>query len=132
MNEKTAINSTSFVVADLKDVDVEGMIFEGNSNIEYLPSRLFLQFPNLLIYKAAECSVNEINKENFEELTRLKVIDLSFNRIRKISGNTFLELESLLFVNLSAILIWRCSFSFIENDFCRKQSNIIDEWPNFP
>lgn len=104
MNKRTAINATNFIIADLRDEEVEGIIFDRNVNIEYLPVKIHLQFPNLDIYNASRCSIKQISKENFENLSRLKSIELSGNKIQKISGNTFKGLNSLLHVNLSEFL----------------------------
>lgn len=101
MNKRTVIDSDNYVLADLKDDDVEGIIFERNMDIEYLPFKIYLQFPNLDIYKASRCSIQQISKENFEKLYRLKYIELSFNRIQKLHANTFKGLKSLERVLLS-------------------------------
>lgn len=95
MNERTSINSTKFVVAELRNDEMQGIIFTNNTKIEYLPYKIHLQFPNLIYYYADKCSIKQISKENFESLNRLERIDLSFNRIQKISGNTFQGLGKL-------------------------------------
>lgn len=101
MTERTAINSTNFVIADLRDEEIEGITFEGNTRVEYLPYKIQMGFPNLLIYKANRCSIKQLSKENFEKLNRLKYIELSMNRIQKIFGTTFKGLGSLVRVDLS-------------------------------
>lgn len=102
VTERTAINSTNFVIGEQKDEEIGGMIFDSNKNIEYLPNKIYLQFPNLVVYKADRCSLTQISKQNFEQLKRLKVISLVSNQLKKISGNTFTGLGSLQEVNLSA------------------------------
>lgn len=112
MDKTTAINGKNFIIADLKDEEVEGIVFHSNRLVEYLPYKVHLQPPNLSTYRAAFCSIKEISKENFENLNRLKHIDLNYNRIEKIAGNTFNGLRSLKKVELSKILIpWITSFS---------------------
>lgn len=101
MTLQTTINATNFVIADLKDEEVEGIIFEGNKKIEYLPFKIYLQFPNLDIYKANRCHIKQISKDNFRSLHRLKSINLSFNQIKKISTDTFKGLGNLLHIYLS-------------------------------
>lgn len=100
MTERTAINSTNFIIADMKDEEIEGIVFESNTNIEYLPYKIYMQFPNLDFYNAERCSIQQISKENFEKLSRLRSIVLSHNKIQKISGNTFKGLGNLLYVDL--------------------------------
>lgn len=104
MTYKTVINDTNFVFADLRDEEIEGVTFEGNKKIEYLPNKMYLQFPNVLIYKASRCSIKQISRENFENLNRLKYIELAFNEIQKISATTFEALASLVRVDLSEFI----------------------------
>lgn len=127
MDEKTVINATNFVVGDPKDDDVGGIKFDENKNMEYLPYNIYMQLPNLVIYQASKCSIKGISKKNFEKLSRLKAIDLSFNQIQKISGNTLRGLESLTRFELSELFNHR----FHMNRLCdwkyyRQQSNKID------
>lgn len=103
MNKKTLINANNSVVAELTDEEVEGIDFNGNKNIEYLPYKVYKQFPNLVEYYAPSCSIKQIAKVNFEKLTRLKFIHLSDNKIQKIAANTFGGLESLNELNLGEI-----------------------------
>lgn len=100
MDIPKAINATNFVIAELRDEEIGGIRFDGNKRIEYLPYKVYMQFPNLIHFKAKECSVKQIMKENFEKLSRLQKIDLSSNVIQKISGNTFKGLESLMQIKL--------------------------------
>lgn len=120
MTERTAINATNFVIADLKDEDVGGIDFNYNKAIEYLPYKIYMQFPNLVTYRAQSCSVKGISKENFEQLNRLKNINLESNRIEKISGNTFKGLEKLLDVNLRKFSdVHRIIFSNFKDNYRR-------------
>lgn len=104
MTKKTKINSTKFVIAELKDEDIEGIIFDKNKNIEYLSHKIYMQFPNLVKYWAHSCSIKEITKENFENLNRLNDLILSSNQIQKVSENTFHGLGNLQKVNLGKYL----------------------------
>lgn len=107
MNEKTVINAPYSVIADLKDEKIGGIIFNENKKIEYLPYKIFMQFPNLVEYKALECSIKQIRKENFEKLVGLKLILLRSNQIQNITGNIFKGLESLEFIDLSKFsMLW--------------------------
>lgn len=103
MNKETVINASNFVVADLRDEEIEGITFNENKNIEYLPYKIHMQLPNLDTYWARKCAIKQITKENFEKLIRLKSLDLTYNQIQKISGNTFKGLESLTNVDLGEI-----------------------------
>lgn len=110
MKKKTSINATNFVVSDMRDEEVGHISFDDNKKIEYLPYKIFMQFPNLFSYFAESCSVKQITKENFEKLNRLKEIWLSHNKIQKIFANTFEGLESLQTVLIGKILILGAHF----------------------
>lgn len=103
-----AINATNFVVAELRDDEIGIIVSAGNKNIEYLPYKIHMQFPNLVEYAADDCSIKQISKENFEKLNRLQKIFLSSNKIQKISGNTFKGLETLARVDLSEFFTNHC------------------------
>lgn len=106
MRDKTVINATNFAIADLKDEDIKGITFEGNKKVEYLPYKIYLQFPNLAEYYAHSCSIKEITKENFENLNRLQNIILSSNHIQMLPGSTFKGLHNLKTVDLSEIFLY--------------------------
>jgi Leucine-rich repeat (LRR) protein len=73
---------------------------EGNSKIFYLPVGLVNEFPQLVEYYAPSCSIKEISKQNFEGLTKLKLLDLSYSSISKITKDMFEDLTSLEKLNL--------------------------------
>lgn len=104
MTGKTAINTTNFVIAEVRDEEVQGIDFDENERIEYLPYKIYKQLPNIARYTAKKCSIIEITKENFEKLNKFRMVLLDANRIRKIFGNTFEGLKSLSFVNLGKVL----------------------------
>lgn len=115
MKQRTVINATNFIIAELKDEDIEGVDFEGNTNIEYLPYKIYKQFPSLVEYRAQFCSIKQITRENFEKLNRLKYLVLGYNQIEKISSDTFRDLESLLHFTLSEYLIFLQSLDALTN-----------------
>lgn len=102
---QAAINPTNFVIADLRDEEVDEIRLDGNKRIEYLSYKIYMQFPNLDAYWAGECSIKQISKENFENLNKLIKIYLAHNQIQKISGNTFKGLGQLRVVDLSKFYI---------------------------
>lgn len=100
LTPNTVINATNFVIGDLRDEKIGGIYFFNNEGIEYLPYKVYMQLPHLVKYYGRACAVKQISRENFEKLTRLRSINLSFNQIQKISGNTFEGLENLRVVDL--------------------------------
>lgn len=124
MNKRTAINDTNFVISDLEDEDITGIEFDSNKKIEYLPYKIYMQFPNMISYSADSCSIKQISKYNFEKLHRLNTILLESNKIQKISGNTFKGLTSLIFINLSKFFVLHTRIRMYKTDannfkFCR-------------
>lgn len=113
MGNKTVINATNFVIAELRDEGVGGISFDGNKQIEYLPYKIHQQLPNLFKYQASNCSIKQITKENFEKLNRLEKISLSSNQIQKINGNTFERLDKLWAVLLSEFFSYHRATSVI-------------------
>lgn len=107
MDKKTKINASNFVIGELRDEAIEGIDFSENKKIEYLPYKIYMQFPNLVDYRANQCTIKQITKANFENLNRLKYLKLSSNKIQKIFGNTFHGLGNLREVDLSEFLIFQ-------------------------
>jgi Leucine-rich repeat (LRR) protein len=66
-----------------------------NKNIQFLPENVGDRFPNLLYHNASNCNITNVSKKNFQGLFKLKVLDLSHNRIEKIPSNTFDDLDEL-------------------------------------
>lgn len=95
MKNQTVINATNFIIADPKDEEIAQISFYANNKIEYLPYKIYLQFPSLFDIIATRCAIKQILKENFEKLNRLEAIHLSYNQIQKISKDTFFELPYL-------------------------------------
>lgn len=100
MDKVTKIVSAEFYISSIKDVNVEGLIFSENKKILFLPENIAEKFPNLLLFFAAECSLTEVYKNNFRNLSKLDHLDLALNKIERISSDTFVDLTSLQKLNL--------------------------------
>lgn len=70
-----------------------------NVTMETIPSRLFEKFVELEIFTASNVSLEKINQEDFKYATKLKVLDLSRNKILTLNENSFVEINGSL-VNL--------------------------------
>lgn len=101
MNNNTRINATNFVVAGSKDGRTKGVEFSNNLEVEYLPYKIFMQFPKLLELRAFQCSIKQITKHNFEQLIELEKIVLHGNQIQEISVDTFKGIVNLILIDLS-------------------------------
>lgn len=95
MQYSTSIDDLN-VTFSFYDEMVEGLNFNHNKNISFLPVQVAKKLPNLLSYCALNCSIKEISKENFVNLTMLKTLDLSHNQIEKITTDTFEDLSDLV------------------------------------
>lgn len=90
----TTIDSPGFTIST-SDGTIEGLSFDRNKKIRFLPEQIAEKFPNLLFFLACGCSLTEVLKSNFESLVKLRDLQLSMNQIEKISSNTFEDLASL-------------------------------------
>lgn len=104
--DKTAINSTDFLITSDVDDSVGELSSLENRNLEYLPTnhgqeqnRLYSilahatnigeKFPNLLKLIAGYCSIKQVSRDNFKGLSKLQELHLYENQIEKIDDNTF-------------------------------------------
>lgn len=94
MDNVTTIDATGFNILPMDDT-VEGLRFEENKKIRYLPEKVVETFPNLMIYWAQSCSLTEISKKHFKSLIFLRELFLGRNQIERIISNTFEDLTSL-------------------------------------
>lgn len=78
MEPTTAIDEPGTMIST-RDGTVRGLNLSNNKKIFYLPDNVTETFPNLEGYEAWECSVKEISKQNFQGLTKLKVLSLQNN-----------------------------------------------------
>jgi hypothetical protein len=101
MHGKTQIDEDGVTIADYNP-NVLGLTFKENKKIRYLPVEVSLRFPKLFVYIACYTSITGITKANFfEGFKSLRILDLSFNKIEGIYGDTFEDLISLE-------LLWLC------------------------
>lgn len=96
---KVVVNNDNTTIAD-DNTKVEDLDLSGNEQLEYLPIHTFLKFPLLINYTASHCAVRNISRKNFERLHLLLFLDLGFNSIETISGDTFKDLTKLFALNL--------------------------------
>lgn len=100
MNSATTINSTGLTITP-RDETIGGLHLQSNQKVRFLPEKVSETFPNFLAYYAYGCSLTEVSKIHFENLVKLRVLQLSGNQIEKIPSNTFEDLKSLEYLDLS-------------------------------
>lgn len=100
-----------------------------NQNVEFLPIRLSLKFPDLVEYNAEGCRLGEISKSHFENLFNLRSLNLNGNRLKTINIDTFRDLCSLEFLLLGKFLFiwsfWCNSLFLVGNEIKTLQSELF-------
>lgn len=81
--------------------NLNGINFEQNRNVFYLPEKVAQSFTKLQVFAADHCRIKTITKVNFEKLNKLEKVKLDYNRLTHIQSDTFDDLVSLDFLNLS-------------------------------
>lgn len=96
----TAIDSRDFLVSNALNTDVLNFEINDCEAVNFLPTFVNFKFPNLQIFIADHCNISEISKMNFANLSKLREINLSFNRIDTVLKNTFEGLDLLMRIHL--------------------------------
>ena len=94
MSGTTEINTADTTIAT-RDESIERLAFNHNRNIKFLPIEVSEKFPNLMGLEAGDCSLTTISKENFKDLTKLRLLGLYYNQIEKIRSDVFGDLVAL-------------------------------------
>lgn len=112
MNLETKISSNDVAIDWPRDDTIELLWLTGNRGIEYLPVKVYRNFPKLGFYWAGHCAITEISKKNFEQLKNLQWVALQDNQIERISSNTFEGLDELrqVFLGNLNISVFRNQF----------------------
>lgn len=122
LNGTTVIAQKDKTFHFMLDHSVSGLYFNENKEIEYLPVAVHSTFPNLVEYQANDCSIREISRKNFAKLYKLNYIRLHFNKIEKITSDTFADLPLLRGIALSKIKNQlKCRHTLYSDAFRRKQ-----------
>lgn len=83
-----------------KNESVKMISMFDNKNISFLPVKIDFIFPNLEIFYAYNCAIEEIAGENFMNLHHLQQLSLDGNEIKKIPSDIFQGLFSLQILTL--------------------------------
>jgi Leucine-rich repeat (LRR) protein len=83
-----------------RNSSIQGLILTNPSN-SFLPVNVSQTFDVLVAFSASGNKLASVSKENFSGLARLRLLDLSKNKIKRIQNNTFEDLLSLEVLNLS-------------------------------
>jgi Leucine-rich repeat (LRR) protein len=99
--DRTSIVGSKANILTALDKYILVLTFSRNSEIYYLPINVADKFPNLMVYNASFCSIKKVLNMNFQFLSKLKTLDLSFNQVEVIEKETFVDLKSLETIRLS-------------------------------
>lgn len=89
------INSTGLEITNERNMAIRAIEFSSNKMVQFLPEHPAQNFPNLEIYKATGCAIEKIQKKNFKNLSKLKVLWITSNPLETITSDTFEDLTSL-------------------------------------
>jgi hypothetical protein len=98
----TSIDSPGFKISN-RDPSIQKIQFDNNKNISFLPMNIDENFPDLTLYAASRCSIEQIFKSNFRNLKKLIKVFLDNNQITELWGGTFEDLTNLKELRLSMI-----------------------------
>jgi Leucine-rich repeat (LRR) protein len=93
-------NNTEFVHIDrngfgkLQDEDFQEVSL-WNSSSTYLPIKLGTFFPNLTTYRIWNSEIKTISRANFEDLTKLNILEISNTPLKEIAKDSFYDLSEL-------------------------------------
>lgn len=79
---------------------VEGVAIDDNSNVKFLPENIGKIFPNLKYLSARNDSIDDVLRNNFDNLPKLRSLDLSDNNLSTIDPETFNNLPTTEEINL--------------------------------
>lgn len=104
-NNDSVIFADNFRIASDRNDSVESIdlsFYHNRRNlaINFLPVDVATVFPNLIIYDAIGCSIQQITKENFKHRTKLQSLVLLNSGINRINENSFDDLVNLQEINL--------------------------------
>lgn len=111
-----AISSIGLTIGTARNESVGAIEFSGNKRLQFLPENPANNFPNLEIYQASGCAIERIHRNNFRNLSKLRVLWLTSNPLEKISSDTFkdlISLESLVLSKIIKLTIFTLLLSFL-------------------
>jgi Leucine-rich repeat (LRR) protein len=94
MDKTTSIDSPNITIFT-RDNSMERLFLEHNKKIFYLPDKIGDAYPNLIVLRAANCSIKEITSTNLRNLAELEELYLKGNQIERIASGAFKSLEKL-------------------------------------
>lgn len=101
------------------------MVGHSSSNVEelsiqqkkvaYMPNGIGDVFPQLDLLFIAECGLQSVKKENFENMKRLTMLSISQNNIKQLPVDVFYNLKSLEWVDIGENLLTSLPENLLDN-----------------
>lgn len=129
----TVIDNPNYEISSPRDVEVWKLNLAENNGISFLPVYVDQKYPNLLAYTAYSCNIKTLRRENFQNLKKVKELDLDFNKIETIYSDVFSGLESVEIIHLGDVEFAQFSaiFQVLMVYSYRWQQNQADERQTF-
>lgn len=89
------VTEKDFTISLPSDRTTPGFYFSDNRNVEFLPTNLREAFPGLTVFAFLACAVTSVDENHFKGLSKLKDLNVGFNRISQVASNAFVDLVIL-------------------------------------
>lgn len=96
----STIDAPNYSFSHAKNDSVSVLDFSRNRQIQFLPIHVHKSFPHLVSYAAEYCNVQNLSKQNFEQLFHLRNLNLNRNKIESFNTVVFEDLVSLSTLSL--------------------------------
>ena len=97
----TIVKRNAEIIGKDNEQVIDQLNFSFNLDIYFLPIYIYKKFPNLDTLWAVSNSLKLVRKKNFENLSKLRFLDLKNNLISSVRSNTFEGLKNLQYIALS-------------------------------
>jgi hypothetical protein len=94
------IKDPGAVFSGERDDTIKALYFNNNKNISILPEKVDEKFPNLVFYAASILSIRKVSKIHFQNLVKLRRLNLNDNFITQVNSGTFDDLVALEYLHL--------------------------------
>lgn len=95
------VDDEDFTISPLEDPEINAVHIVSKKGVKFLPYDLSRVIPALAFLKVRHCSVTEISKKHFTNLTELRELDLGGNQIEYVPSDAFEDLKKLYKLDLS-------------------------------
>lgn len=95
-----AISNQEIFISTERKLSVEELVIESEKSVNFIPENVGTKFPELILFKVTNCSVNSLSDKNFKGLYKLNDLLLGNNQIEFIDEKAFLDNFELVHLSL--------------------------------